>query len=635
MNTSNSTFNLAPEEAKLVRLEDLLSAKLAIPIFQRPYDWRTKQVEDLINDLKSCADTSLFLGLIVLHREESGTYTIIDGQQRITSLLLLLGSKGKAPPVLPQLRPDDNDFFRRLMTEANYSNEATPDTLSQRLLKDAYDHFAKMANDVANAAQQTTCIAYVAPRLAGATSLFERINLRGLDVSQFDLVKNRIIGWLATLNDTLAHELRGTITNGYDKLYRMLNPKIRANSTQHMEFDSDRLLRVHWILFRKSAFGSSDHVIDAIEDERQSLANTPDKLKKYIQSYIDTLNDITRFWVTIQDPSRLPQDAAPAIRSALNEFHRLNRFAELEPLIVAVMLRFGLGSDTADFIKMCTIASFRDALAKRRGNRGRSPKWTMAKAVYQQTCTDATGAEIISTRDLAHHFFWKTATWWNIDECKELSNEDTASSDCASPSFCSGAFYQEFSHVMHYFFWEYGLILGKRSSQLIYGSQSVQVNQFLNDEYWKEFRSHWDIEHVFPVRPDQNDAQNKGHLNKLRQHEKVMHPWLNHIGNLTVVPRGENRGLLSNSDFLSKREAMLQRGEVRFNELFRDSKYIGNLVDGPFWGANNCKKRFEHLSQFADVRWGLAAVKALGVGKYDKRVKFDLTTETDEEDEGV
>ena len=335
MKTSPPTFNLNPGQASLVRLTDLLSAPLSIPIFQRPYDWRTKQVEDLIVDLASSASTPLFLGLIVLHREENGSYMIIDGQQRITSLMLLLGAKNKAPTCLPTVRHDDNDYFRRLVTEQTYTNAATPESLSQRLLKVAYDKFLITGDVVAEAALQATCIVYVAPMLAGATSLFERINLRGRDVSQFDLVKNRLIGWLTTIKKTQAQEALETITNGYDKLYRILNPKISATLSQITEYDADRLLRVHWILFTHSAFASSDRVIDAIEAERKNQGNTEDALCKFVQSYVDSLIDVAHLWITVQDPGRLPQDATPEIRSALNEFHRLGRFAELEPLIVA------------------------------------------------------------------------------------------------------------------------------------------------------------------------------------------------------------------------------------------------------------------------------------------------------------
>ena len=69
-----------------------------IPEYQRPYAWSDEQVETLFEDLwEFTAGTggtenngSYFLGSIVSYENEDGEQEIIDGQQRITSLFLLL-----------------------------------------------------------------------------------------------------------------------------------------------------------------------------------------------------------------------------------------------------------------------------------------------------------------------------------------------------------------------------------------------------------------------------------------------------------------------------------------------------------------------------------------------------------------
>ncbi len=69
-----------------------------IPEYQRPYAWSDEQVETLFEDLwEFTAGTggtenngSYFLGSIVSYENEDGKQEIIDGQQRITSLFLLL-----------------------------------------------------------------------------------------------------------------------------------------------------------------------------------------------------------------------------------------------------------------------------------------------------------------------------------------------------------------------------------------------------------------------------------------------------------------------------------------------------------------------------------------------------------------
>ena len=69
-----------------------------IPEYQRPYAWTDEQIETLFEDIWEFATTSgglknsgsYFLGSIVSFENENGEQEIIDGQQRITSLFLLL-----------------------------------------------------------------------------------------------------------------------------------------------------------------------------------------------------------------------------------------------------------------------------------------------------------------------------------------------------------------------------------------------------------------------------------------------------------------------------------------------------------------------------------------------------------------
>lgn len=69
-----------------------------IPEYQRPYAWEEEQIDALFNDIwdfsgsQSANDKNgdYFLGCIVSYENEKGQQEIIDGQQRLTSLFLLL-----------------------------------------------------------------------------------------------------------------------------------------------------------------------------------------------------------------------------------------------------------------------------------------------------------------------------------------------------------------------------------------------------------------------------------------------------------------------------------------------------------------------------------------------------------------
>lgn len=74
------------------------SKPFVVPEYQRPYAWTDEQVETLFEDLWDFTATSggteressYFLGSVVSYENEDGEQEIIDGQQRITSLFLLL-----------------------------------------------------------------------------------------------------------------------------------------------------------------------------------------------------------------------------------------------------------------------------------------------------------------------------------------------------------------------------------------------------------------------------------------------------------------------------------------------------------------------------------------------------------------
>lgn len=75
------------------------SKEFYIPSFQRPYAWKVDQCEQLIEDIKSHKDNfdessqdNYFFGAILIAQEsgEKHENTLIDGQQRTTSFMLLL-----------------------------------------------------------------------------------------------------------------------------------------------------------------------------------------------------------------------------------------------------------------------------------------------------------------------------------------------------------------------------------------------------------------------------------------------------------------------------------------------------------------------------------------------------------------
>ncbi|MBQ9816862.1 MAG: DUF262 domain-containing protein [Proteobacteria bacterium] len=105
-------FELKPEQHQISRLFDYSQIEqFIVPVFQRPYSWKLPQCEQLWEDIKVAytqmhstqsntnsrpntgeTDTAYFLGSIIVYpnSDNKKALNIIDGQQRITTIMLLL-----------------------------------------------------------------------------------------------------------------------------------------------------------------------------------------------------------------------------------------------------------------------------------------------------------------------------------------------------------------------------------------------------------------------------------------------------------------------------------------------------------------------------------------------------------------
>ena len=80
-------------QTKIVLVGKLLSENLDIPSYQRPYRWTVDSTSTLFNDLYSAYKTNIHeyrMGSVVLYKDKDNIFQIVDGQQRLTTLSILL-----------------------------------------------------------------------------------------------------------------------------------------------------------------------------------------------------------------------------------------------------------------------------------------------------------------------------------------------------------------------------------------------------------------------------------------------------------------------------------------------------------------------------------------------------------------
>lgn len=193
-----------------------------IPIYQRNYAWRVEQIEQLISDIrdaKADGQDSYFLGnLIVTRRNTKGfDYEVIDGQQRLTTLYLILTVLCSAGTSVPngyrdrlryQSRPRSTEALRRLT--AGLSNHAgmaleTSDEEDQgihegfNVVRQFIDQNVETSERAEFAKYLLGKVAVVRAVLPAKTDLnryFEVMNTRGQQLQQVDIVKARLMSLL-------------------------------------------------------------------------------------------------------------------------------------------------------------------------------------------------------------------------------------------------------------------------------------------------------------------------------------------------------------------------------------------------------------------------------------------------------
>ncbi len=80
-------------EADDKEIQDIFSlGYFKIPRFQRPYSWELDEVESFWNDITSEADNNYFIGSMVVYQTKRPYFGIVDGQQRLTTITLLLSA---------------------------------------------------------------------------------------------------------------------------------------------------------------------------------------------------------------------------------------------------------------------------------------------------------------------------------------------------------------------------------------------------------------------------------------------------------------------------------------------------------------------------------------------------------------
>lgn len=308
--------------------------KFIIPEYQRPYAWTDEEVQTLFEDLveytKEKTDSPYFLGTIVSYTNENNEQEIIDGQQRITTLFLLLRSIytkienmiespekdhfiRQIPPALwhtdelTGVAHKDESLLESRIFESKYNatlNNLLETGLVEKSAKDNYsknyvlcqeliDEYAKHESltfyrFVNNILNNTIVLPIKADNQDSALTIFSTLNDRGLPLSDADIFKAKIYNNIEGLNT------RDEFIKKWHEI---------STSAEDIGESIQKLFYYYMFYLR------------ALENNRQT---TIPGLRKYYSSnsfarlfkedLMDNLNSLLKFWSVVNNHEELEEE---------------------------------------------------------------------------------------------------------------------------------------------------------------------------------------------------------------------------------------------------------------------------------------------------------------------------------------
>ena len=251
------------------------SHEFIIPDFQRPYSWEVEQCEQLWDDISSFISEQIdnegkekyFLGSIVVYPNDKNEHTweIVDGQQRLTTLLILirlLFAKASTHRVLQRLfyktdpktgevvkeprleskvlAGDGRDDYRDFCKIMEMKTGEIPDTKNsyksntECLSEGLNNWWEKLTPDQRERAleifqKDIVLLPIICKSIDDALTLFQIINDRGMRLSDADIFKARIYKMINE-NDRPSFVKRWSNLKDHEDLFRIHMHILRAKS---------------------------------------------------------------------------------------------------------------------------------------------------------------------------------------------------------------------------------------------------------------------------------------------------------------------------------------------------------------------------------------------------------------------
>lgn len=626
---------------------------LEIADYQRPYAWERKQLDDLWEDLDLLGQGHHYAGTLVVKNtgqpeviatdgDALDRYEVVDGQQRLTTCLLLLdrvrraleelGVEGSAEvaarlrvtygllkvsgvdtPRLSlgaELQPIWKSHIlgsspiadatlvsgvKRLCDAAAYFDDRIQSLTHDQASDVAFERLVELQRRVVSGLR---FLVYEVENDAEVGVVFETLNERGRSLTEVEKVKNYLLYLARQLPEAQMKDLAASINDAWSHIFRML-------SRRPPTFE-ERLLRAYWLCavepdarqwkriasvkakFPRSKYVSGSERLNRGSESSHGDVDITSVLYEDVKALVEGLRSSATYLAELYDDDadyHAFGQLKHEIRSATAALRRSPVMSIFQPVILSFRLAHPQDAKAyLDLIRLCETYSARVfAICQRRSNAGEPYLARIAHQVHRKECTPSEALERIG------------ALLWEYASDEEVGQNLLGKSN----------WYARSAHK--YVLYEYERSFAKSDSDVISWADVVDT------------KARKTTEHILPQNPSEGSQwiEDFG-----EQVEELKHT----LGNLVLT---YDNSVYSNKEYSDKRGEVEQTvPKCYFSSTLASEREVAKLY--PAWTPEAMMDRQGRIARWAMGHWSVASPTPHARQLADSEVTDELEQALDE-----
>ena len=299
--------------------------EIYVPDYQRAYSWETPEENtkskthtdvfyaDIEEYKNSKAKAPFYFGHFLYEEKSKNKYAIIDGQQRLTTIVIFLSVLFEKLQIIRELSEDEKEYYEDMIKRGSkirfstigYDNQFFKDYVIEKIKKDdrgietesakrilkAYEFFKEKLFEkdedyllgMLNVIKDASCTTHIVNKEAEAIQMFIFQNNRGKKPSNLEVIKAQFMYVVHLYGGDETDNIIGEIKNRFEKIYKSI-----SSIEYHIDEDDVLLytLRVYFnSLWQTNAIDeinemlNEENPIDFIKEFTDELSLNFDNLK--------------------------------------------------------------------------------------------------------------------------------------------------------------------------------------------------------------------------------------------------------------------------------------------------------------------------------------------------------------------